>query len=39
MDKPISSLMEKQVITVDLNDTIDRVEELMHSHALIKKHY
>jgi len=34
MDKPISSIMENQVITVSLDDTVDRVEELMYSHKL-----
>jgi predicted transcriptional regulator len=34
MDKPISSIMEKQVITVDLNDTVENVEKLMHSNRL-----
>ena len=34
MNKPVSSIMEKQVITVDLNDAVDRVEELMYSHKL-----
>ncbi len=34
MNKPISSLMEKHVTTVDVDDTIDRIEELLDSHKL-----
>jgi len=34
MDKPISSLMEKYITTVDINDTVDKVEELLDSHKL-----
>ncbi|MDP1666819.1 MAG: CBS domain-containing protein [Methylobacter sp.] len=34
MDKPISSLMDKHVTTVDFNDTIFKVEEIMNSRKL-----
>jgi len=31
MDKPISLLMNKHITTVDINDTIDKVEKIMDS--------
>lgn len=34
MDKPISSLMEKHVTVVDIDDTVDRVKEILDSHKL-----
>jgi CBS domain-containing protein len=34
MDKPISTMMRKSVWTVDSEDTIERVEELLHAHRL-----
>ncbi|MDP1771740.1 MAG: CBS domain-containing protein [Methylobacter sp.] len=34
MDKPISLLMDKHITTVDFNDTIFKVEELMNSRKL-----
>jgi len=34
MDKPISSLMQKQVITVNTNDTVDDVSKLLASRKL-----
>jgi len=34
MDKPVSTIMEKQMVTVDLNDTVGKVEELMYSNRL-----
>lgn len=34
MDKPISSIMAKSVVVVRINDTVDRVEELLSSHKL-----
>lgn len=34
MDKPISALMEKNIILVDMNDTIDQVSALLDAHKL-----
>jgi len=34
MDKPISYMMRKSVWTVDSEDTVERVEELLSSHRL-----
>lgn len=34
MDKPISSLMEKHVKTVDTDDSVDRVEEILRAQKL-----
>jgi len=34
MDNPISSLMNKHIATVDINDTIDKVEKIMDLHKL-----
>ena len=34
MDKPISALMEKNVLTVNADDTVDRVEAIISSHKL-----
>lgn len=32
MFKPISSLMERDVVTVDIDDSIEKVESVMNSH-------
>jgi len=32
MDKPISLLMNKHITTVDINDTIEKVEKIMNLH-------
>ena len=34
MDKTISSLMTKNIVTVDAEDTVDRVEAIMDTHKL-----
>jgi predicted transcriptional regulator len=32
MDRPVSLLMNKHITTVDINDTIDKVEKIMGAH-------
>ena len=34
MDRPISALMQKNITTVDIDDTVDSVEEILNSHKL-----
>ena len=34
MNNPITSFMEKNIIAVDLNDSVERVEEILDSHKL-----